>query len=507
MESRGSMGYARCMKWLGKLHRWGNKHEGILSLILLVLILRLPSLVMPHYYGDEEIYFVMGRAWRSGVPLYQAMFDHKPPLIYIMAGIAPSMLALRSMLAGLMVLHAVLFYKLAKMIWSKTRPYLAYLSALLFVVITTLPTFEGLTVNAELLMMIPVTGAVLILWRGARASAWQRYLLAGLLGGIGWLFKIPVAADMVAIGLYFLVFKKKTLMEGVRAIFSWSFVAYAIAFAAPLLLTFVYYYLKGTGPDYLATVLTVNLGYVSSWSTSAYTFNPFKSGLVVRGMVLAGYTLGLYIVRKKLDPRFVFLALWVGFSLFGALLSGRPYPHYLQELAAPLALLIPFVFVIENVLGWVVVGVMVGTAILVQREIKFWGYPTLSVYQTYWEYATGKIGWEQYLARFDNALRNYHAAKYLNERLTKEDEIYVWGSDATIYNLTNRLPSGGKYIVNFHVRDLKKYEYTMGNLAKTQPKYILILPESGEFEALFALLDHKYVLAKEIDGTYVYIRL
>ena len=491
------------------LYKWCNKHEWVIFLTVLVLILRLPSFVMPHYYGDEEIYFVMGRAWRSGVPLYQAMFDHKPPLIYILAGIAPTMLAFRAMLAGMMVLHTVLFFELARAIWGKTKPYLTYLSSLLFVIITTLPTFEGLTVNAELLMMIPVTGAALLLWntRADTGARPYRYLLAGLLGGIGWLFKIPVAADMAAIGLYFFVFKKKTLAEGVRAIFSWSFVAYTIAFVAPLLLTFVYYYLKGTGPDYLATVLTVNLGYVSSWSTSAYTFNPFKSGLVVRGTVLAVYTLGLYITRKKLDTRFVLLALWLGFSLFGALLSGRPYPHYLQEVATPLALLLPFVFVIENVLGWVVIGVMVVIAILVQRDIKFWGYPTLSVYHTYWEYATGKIGWEQYLARFDNGPRNYHTAEYLNKHLTKEDEIYIWGSDASIYNLTDRLPSGGKYIVNFHVRDLKKYDYTMENLEKTQPTYILILPDSGEFDALFSLLDHKYVLAKEIDGVYVYIRL
>lgn len=478
-------------------------------LIILVLILRLPSFVMPHYYGDEEIYFVMGRAWRSGVPLYQAMFDHKPPLIYILAGIAPTMLAFRSMLAGLMILHTVLFYKLAKLIWGKTKPYLSYLSSLLFVLVTTLPTFEGLTVNAELLMMIPVTGAVLLLWT-ARADTGvrpYRYLLAGLLGGIGWLFKIPVAADMVAIGLYFFVFKKKTLMEGVRAICSWGFVAYTIAFVAPLLLTFVYYYLKGTGPDYLATVLTVNLGYVSSWSTSAYTFNPFKSGLVVRGTVLAIYTLGLYIARKKLDTRFVLLALWLGFSLFGALLSGRPYPHYLQELAAPLTLLVPFVFVIENVLGWVVIGTIVVVGILVQRDIKFWGYPTLPVYQTYFEYATGKITWPEYLGRFDNGARNYQVAKYLNERTIESDIIYVWGSDPTIYNLTNKLPSGGKYIVSFHVRDLKKYDYTMENLNKTQPKYIVILPNSGEFDGLFSLIDHGYILAKEIENTQIYMRL
>ena len=495
--------------WFKSFHAWCNKHEWIIFLLVVVLILRLPSLMMPHYYGDEEIYFVMGRAWATGVPLYQAIFDHKPPLIYILAGIAPTMFAFRGVLTVLMMLHTVLFANLAGLIWDKTKPIMKYASTLIFVALSTLPTFEGLTVNAELLMMIPVTGAVLLLW-DTRANTRIRpykYLMAGLLGGIGWLFKIPVVFDMMAIGLYFFVFNKKTFKEGLSAILSWSFLAYGLAFVAPLAATFVYYYLKGTGPDYLGTVLTMNLGYVSSWSTSTYTFNPFRSGLVVRGTILGFFTLLLYLARKKIDKKLVFLSLWAGFSLFGALLSARPYPHYLQEMVVPVSLLIPFVFVAENVLSWILIGSLVIAGIATQWKIQFWGYPTISVYKTYWEYVTRKISWDEYLARFNNAPLNYSAAKYLNERLTPSDTIYVWGTDATIYNLTNKLPSGGKYIVSFHVRDLKKYDYVMENLNKSEPKYIVILPGSGEFDALMTMVAHDYVQVKEIGDINIYMRL
>lgn len=494
------------MKKIKSLHLWCNKYEWIIFLITLVLVLRLPSFVMPHYYGDEEIYFVMGRAWSEGVPLYKAMFDHKPPLIYIMAGIAPTMMAFRGLLAAVMVIHTVLFWKLAQKFFAKTKPILAYLSSIIFVALTTLPTFEGLTVNAELLMMMPVTAAVLILW-SAEKNDWKKYLLAGLLGGIGWLFKIPVAFDMVAIGLFFFVFNKSTVKGSIKGIFSWSFLSYALAFVAPLLLTFVYYYAKGTGPDYLATVLTVNLGYVSSWSTSTYTFNPFKSGLFVRGVVLAGFSAVVYLMRNKLDKRFLLTVLWVAFSLFGALLSARPYPHYLQELAAPVSLLIPFVFVIENVFSWAILGAIIATGVLVQNQIKFWAYPTVSVYKTYLDYELGKIGWDEYLGRFDNATRNYQVAKYLNERLVESDKIYVWGTDPTIYNLTKKLPTGGKYIVSFHVRDLNMYEYTINNLQEVMPKYVVVLPGTTEFPQLRTLLDHKYVQVKTIENVEIFIRL
>ena len=132
-------------KWVENikvLHNWCNKHEILLWILILVIALRIPSLVMPHYYGDEEIYFVMGRAWREGVPLYKAMFDHKPPLIYIMAGIAPSMLAFRGLLALWMIGHTVLFYKLCRLMWSKTNPKLVYVSTAIFAILTTLPNLS-----------------------------------------------------------------------------------------------------------------------------------------------------------------------------------------------------------------------------------------------------------------------------------------------------------------------------------------------------------------------------
>ena len=97
-----------------------------------------------------------------------------------------------------MILHTVLFWELAKKFWEKTRPFMAYVSSAIFVLLTTLPTLEGLTVNAELLMMVPVTAGVLLLWE-IKQSEWKKYGLAGLLLGIGWLYKIPVAADAIAI--------------------------------------------------------------------------------------------------------------------------------------------------------------------------------------------------------------------------------------------------------------------------------------------------------------------
>lgn len=494
------------MRKVLKLHNWCNRREWIFVLLIAVVLFRLPTLVTPHFYGDEEIYFVMGRAWSSGVPLYEAMFDHKPPLIYIVAGLFSTVAMFRGFLLFSMLLHTYLFWLLARKFWGEKYPYLAKLSSLIFVVLSTIPTFEGHIVNAELLMMLPVTASILMIWDG-RGGAFK-FLLAGLVAGIGWLYKIPVMFDVVAIMLYFFVFAKNTVKEGIRAVFSLKFWLYGLGFVLPLLLTFAYYYLKGHGESYLATVFTVNLGYVSSWKSESFTtFNPFKSGLVVRGTILALYTLILYVLRKKFDKRLMLAALWSGFALFGALLSYRPYPHYLQEVVPAVSLLLPTLFTTSTLWGWLLWGTLVMMGVLTQRDVGFWAYESKPLYHNYWQLMRGQITPDEYRDRFDNARRNYMVADYINSRLGEGEQIYVWGSDPTIYNLTETVPSGGKYIVSFHVRDLQKYDYVIDNLLKNKPQAIVILPGSEEFEALQGMILSKYLEVYSYEGASVYWRV
>lgn len=497
-----------------KIHRWCNRYEGLIVFVGLVILLRLPSLFTPHYYGDEEIYFVMGRAWKSGVPLYEAVFDHKPPLLYILAGIASSVFWFRLMLLSAMVLHTVLFFRLAKLFWA-VRPTLAYVSTALFVLLTTIPTFEGNIANAELFMMVPVTASLLMIWPNLKKSRdggkvphhnWSRYLLAGLVAGVGWLFKIPVIFDVLGIAIFLFVFREEKWTQSLRALFNPSLWAYLIGFALPLTGTFAYYYLKGHGASYLETVLTVNLGYVSSWSTSEYAFNPFKSGMVSRAMIVAGLTAVLYALRHKLDQRFQLASIWLIFSTFGALLSGRPYPHYLHEPFVPLALWVPFIFAAETVAAWVVIGLVIAWAVLIQKQIKFWGYPTWTLYQNFVLAAAGKMSAPEYRDSFDGARRNYLIGDYLNKRMRTEDKLFIWGSDTAIYNITDKLPAGGKYMVNFHVHDFRKHDYVMDNLNKNQPKFVVVLPNTTEFPALDELLNAEYIETLSVEDARVYMR-
>ena len=91
--------------------------------------------------------------------------------------------------------------------------------------------------------------------------------------------------------------------------------------------------------------------------------------------------------------------------------------------------------------------------------------------------------------------------------MSATSKIYIWGSDATIYNLTEKLPAGGKYIVSFHVHDLKKENYVIEQLQKSQPKYIVKLPGSEEFAQLDELIEREYTLGNNTMGAEIFIRL
>lgn len=488
-----------------RLKRFCNKWEWLILLLGIIVLFRIPSLFEPHHYGDEEIYFVMGRAWREGVSLYSGAFDHKPPLIYILAGLTESVFLFRFVLMLWMMVHTWLFWLLAEWFWGKKKQFFIFLSTLIFVIVTTLPFLEGQIANGELFMMMPITAAFVILLTSKKRTM-RKCLFAGLVAGIGLLFKIPVIFDFVALILLLFPFSKENFKKSIGSIFSWKLVVLVVGFLIPAVASFAYYYFSGIGQEYLQGAFLVNFGYTSSYATSSYDFNPFASGLFIRGMVLVAYTVVLYSFRKKMKDQVVLAHLWFAWSFFGALLSARPYPHYLLQPAVPFALLIPLIFMMDKVIEWVMFGGALAAGIVANQQIKFWGYPTISYYKNFIDASFGKISDEEYISSFSNSKMNFELTEYLSGRMSEDGGLYVWGTDSSLYNLTDTLPAGGKYIVSFHVRDFQAYDEVMSKLRENEPEYVVVLPDPIPFEKLFNWLDTYYVETTDIQGTVVYRR-
>ncbi len=90
----------------------------VIILAFLILILRLPSLFEPCWYGDEGIYLTLGQGVRQGQMLYRDIHDNKPPLLYLLAAVAGNVFWFRFILLLWMLATTLLFFKLVEEIFS-----------------------------------------------------------------------------------------------------------------------------------------------------------------------------------------------------------------------------------------------------------------------------------------------------------------------------------------------------------------------------------------------------
>src|SRR3989344_8911898 len=131
-------------------------------LLAIVFILRIPSFFEPFSYGDEMIYLTLGNGIRQGIPLYKGIHDNKPPLLYILAGVAGNVFWFRVILAAWMLITTVLFWKLTRVLFEK-NPKARKIATIAFAILTTIPLLEGQIANAEIFMLGPTIAAFLIL--------------------------------------------------------------------------------------------------------------------------------------------------------------------------------------------------------------------------------------------------------------------------------------------------------------------------------------------------------
>src|SRR3989339_384955 len=164
---------------------WIKRHEALILILLLAIILRLPSLFEPYWYGDEGIYLTLGLAFKKGLVWYRDIHDNKPPLLYLLASFTGTVFWFRLLLTFWFGAAVAAFYRLTQKLLPET-PGAWSLATLLLIVLTTI--FEGNIANAEIFIVLPVTLGILLTFK-PRPNYW----LIGGLFSLGFLFKVPAA--------------------------------------------------------------------------------------------------------------------------------------------------------------------------------------------------------------------------------------------------------------------------------------------------------------------------
>ncbi|MCL4382849.1 hypothetical protein M1545_03605 [Patescibacteria group bacterium] len=482
-------------------------------LLLVLLVLRIPSLLEPYYYGDEMIYLTLGNAIRLGKTLYLDIYDNKPPLLYIIAAIAGSVFGFRLILAFWSLATVVIFWLLVKAIfpfrpeatsdrWPKKEKMHA-IATIIFGILTTIPKFEGNIANAEIFMMGPILLAFLILF--TKKANVKNLFFSGSLLGIAALFKIPAAFEFPVI-LVFWTLTLKSFSKVSLYNFAKKTIFLAIGFAIPLLIGFIWFWSKGALGEYVKQAFLENVGYLSSFRPED-TVKPFwirNFPLLMRGAIVGIGVIILFLTRKILSKRFIFVSLWLLFTLFAITLSERPYPHYLLQAFPALSILFGVLFLdrsIEQSLSILPISLF----FLVPFYFNYWKYPTFLYYQRFLAFATQKIDRDTYLSSFGpNVTTDYEISNFVANSTRETDSVFVSDDSSVIYALSRRLPPI-RFVADYHLNDFMKEGELIKILSSKKPKLIIILPNSPNFEEIYPLLRTNYIQAQDIHDAEIWV--
>ncbi len=464
----------------------------LVFLLLGVILLRLPSLFEPNRYADEDIYLTIGMALREGRVLYRDIHDNKPPLIYFTAAVARNVANFRFILLLWNLIHVAIFYRIAKLILGNNRGMV--IICVLFVMLSTLPLLEGNIANGEIFMIMPVTAAMWLFWKNQASGSFKSLLGVGGLLAFGFLFKVTAVFEAGAVGIFLLFYQpiSKSLVD--KRV--WGLI---LGFGLPIIVSIGLAYLWGAGEIYVRSALLQNIDYLSSWTGGSSRGLLGRAGLI---FTLIGL---VFLMRNKLNRSFIFLTIWLLMSLLGALLSSRPYPHYLLQITASFTLLIGAVTLTRRALAWFVVAITTAFAAWQIKTVNFWYYRSWPYYFNFLQYATGKISKPEYDNFFQGVSRNKAISGYVRQHTQPGEQVFVWGTEPAIYVLTNRLPVG-KYVTSYHIRDFDKTGETFSQIQATPPEAIVIFASEGDYLGFVPWVKSHYSLAQEAQDAQIYLQ-
>lgn len=471
--------------------KWINKNLAVVIILLAVAAARIPTLFEPYWYGDEDLYLAMGQAVRAGEVLYKDILDYpnKPPLIYwLAAAVDGDQFKFRVVAAGWNMATVAAFAILAGKIWPDKRR-AVFLSTGIFAALTNLPLLEGNIPNGELFFLLPTVGAAAIL-TDKRLTA-KRLLWGGMVLGAAGLFKIPALAEAgIWPAAWWAMGEKKWIPKSM-----WLAGGIIITLGIS---TVVFSGQVGIN-NFIGAVFGQNLPYLSSWSGAGTSILGLKTRLIAAAIGMA-LVCGL---AKRIGKWGTLAGIWGVITLFAALLSGRPYPHYLLQTTAAMGILAGLLVFGKKGEKAVAIS-LICLAIAAFNVYGFYTYRTVSYYANFINWAAGAKNTPAYYDWFGGEVNNYYEiARTVKAGSRENDKILVWGNAPAIYTLAHRRPVG-PYVTRYLVHEYKA-EAEMSNQVKSAlPIFIVDMGHEDELPGLADLLEARYMQAKKVGQTTIY---
>ncbi|MCD8527366.1 hypothetical protein LRY65_04120 [Candidatus Woesebacteria bacterium] len=334
------------------------------------------------------------------------------------------------------------------------------------------------------------------------------------MSGLALLTKVPALLDAGALGsIFFFIVVAYITPKTWKTVTLWFIQAGSIFVGGvflPLVLSMVYFWLRGAIADYLQFGLLYNLHYSGNWTL------PFTQEWLVAAFSLPGKALVLGVVLlisiawarwKPQQSEAAWIYFWTFAALFAATLSNRPYPHYLLQTILPAAFALGIL--LRKHSHWIARVMMVdaiGAIIVVLILLDFGLYNTGEYYWRYIKMGSGQISPQEYRHEFDWLVsQNEEIVPIIVENTQPSDRIFLWGTNAMLYAQAQRAPAT-RFTVAFHVHDLDVYEQTMEEVRTAEPKFIVVMKSESELPGLSEYLHQYYLVSAETNDMILYRR-
>jgi hypothetical protein len=418
------------------------------AVLLLLLVMRLPSLVQPAG-GDQGLYVYAGQRVLAGDVMYRDMWDQKPPAIaFLYAGLW-RIWPRESLVAGADLAAAVVVVWLLVVLGRRHLSVNAgYGAAAIYLLFGDpyLQRLSGIYVRGqcEPFIALAVTASLVLVSHPSRRP--RHLAAAGAALAMAFWLKYNAAAYALPVGLGVWAWSRASARHWRATVtdLTWVGLGFMIVAAAVI----GYFALNGALLDLRLATLDYNLRYSNETYDGKTTMLryvvtfPFIRARVDMIWFLGGLGALLAARRATSDRSTLVILGWVAAAIVSIAINGsRSLPNYFVQAAPALALAASAGFAALRTYGagvrWVVAMLLVAGFWRVGSDTPLWGMrlaslPGLVTNVRYdLRYIRGEMERDAYLSRFKgqkhDALENDRLVRYVRETTAGTEPIFVFG--------------------------------------------------------------------------------
>jgi hypothetical protein len=411
---------------------------------------------------------------------YRDVFDHKPPVAFYLNALAllfvpPTSTGIHTFLHMYNFFTLIVLFFLAKIY---TESYSTGLwVAFIYAVFSSSPAIQGFTASTEMFLLLPISMSLLFGVLAVQKRSILFSLVSGICGALAFFTKQTAGAILVFIYLYLIVSQVGTIVikntnkrTAIRILLSWG----AGCLLVPLVLAGYYSY-HNVFDEFLYWSFTHNLIYsmrISLWDTLPRIYSIglkiVKSNFLIIAMGLAVSLFACFRRNRKGCFMLGFLV-----CSFLATVPGTVYVHYFAQtapavsLAGGWAVALCLSMIPDRMLRRSVALLTAATIV----AVPIWVHSGYYYRQSHIEFSRSFFGANPFPESED-------LAAFLAERTSKEDTIFIIGSEAQIFLLSQRQSSSSFALIYPLMTEYPRYKEfqrkAWDEVKSRRPKYIII---------------------------------